>query len=46
MKITVKPPGGPVLFERTLEAREVVRVSSSSTVRNYPVVPTSRASSA
>ena len=25
MKITVKPPGGPVLFERTLEAREVVR---------------------
>lgn len=26
MKITVKCPGGPVLFERVLDAREVVRV--------------------
>ena len=26
MKITVKRPGGPVLFERVLDAREVVSV--------------------
>ena len=45
MKITVKRPGGPVLFERVLDAREVVRVKLIVNGEELPVVPTPRASS-